>query len=282
MCTLPVLGKFCRESYSSPEVVHQRLKRRGMDLVTVTDHDSIDAAEDLRGHADFFVSEEVTCRMPSGTELHAGVYDITERQHVQIQGRRDDLPSLLAYLEQERIFFSVQHAFSCLTGRRVHLDFTWFEQAFPAFEILNGQVPAESNRQAARLATQTGKAGIGGSDSHTLSSLGSVYTEVPGARDKSEFLKGLRLGRGHVCGESGGYWKLTADVFRVAAAMWREDLRTALLAPLAPLIPVATFVNYLGERYFAHKWSREFSAPQDGRGGLQSPGLRAESWEAMS
>src|ERR1700676_653314 len=75
MCTVPVLSRICRESYNPPLAVYEILKRRGMDLVTVTDHDSIDAVEPLRRHPDFFLSEEVTCRMPSGTELHVGVYE---------------------------------------------------------------------------------------------------------------------------------------------------------------------------------------------------------------
>ena len=62
-----------------------------MDLVTVTDHDSIDACESLRSRPDFFLSEEATCRTSRGTELHVGVYDITERDHIEIQRRRDDL-----------------------------------------------------------------------------------------------------------------------------------------------------------------------------------------------
>src|SRR5579872_2757198 len=104
MCTVPVLDRVCRESYTSPRPLYETLKQRGMDLVTVTDHDSIDAAEELRRHPDFFLSEEVTAHLPSGTELHVGVYDITERQHVEIQRRRDDLESLAAYLEGERLF----------------------------------------------------------------------------------------------------------------------------------------------------------------------------------
>ena len=68
-CTTPVFRHFCRESYSDPEELYVRLKRRGMGLVTLTDHDSIDGLEALRGHGDFFMSEEVTCRMPSGTGL---------------------------------------------------------------------------------------------------------------------------------------------------------------------------------------------------------------------
>jgi len=57
-----------------------------------------DAAEVLRDRPDFFLSEEVTCTMPSGTELHLGVYGITERDHIEIQKRRNDFIALLMYL----------------------------------------------------------------------------------------------------------------------------------------------------------------------------------------
>jgi hypothetical protein len=67
MCTIPVHARVCRESYNDPLTVYGKLKRLGMDLVTVTDHDSIDAAGALRSKPDFFLSEEVTCTLPSGT-----------------------------------------------------------------------------------------------------------------------------------------------------------------------------------------------------------------------
>ncbi|MGA2846240.1 MAG: hypothetical protein ABSF68_12525, partial [Candidatus Acidiferrales bacterium] len=89
-----------------------------MSLFTLTDHDSIEGAEKLRRHRDFFVSEELTCRMPSGTEAHIGVYDLSERQHTQLLRRRDDLVSLLMYLTERRLFFSINHVFSSVTGRR--------------------------------------------------------------------------------------------------------------------------------------------------------------------
>src|ERR1700704_1315390 len=116
MCTVPVFKRICRESYSDPLEVYDTLKRRGMDLVTITDHDSIDAAEALRHHPDFFLSEEVTCRTSRGTELHVGVYDLAERDHIQIQRRRDDLAALFAFLDQRDLLFSINHAFSGLTG----------------------------------------------------------------------------------------------------------------------------------------------------------------------
>src|SRR2546428_14162569 len=100
MCTVPVLSRVCQESYNDPLAVYTLLKQRGMDLVTVTDHDSIDAAECLRRFPDFFLSEEVSCIMPSGGKLHVGVYDITERDHLEIQRRRNDLAALVVYLAE--------------------------------------------------------------------------------------------------------------------------------------------------------------------------------------
>ena len=46
-CTVPGLSRFCLESYNEPRALYEVLKRRDMDLITVTDHDSIDAAEEL-------------------------------------------------------------------------------------------------------------------------------------------------------------------------------------------------------------------------------------------
>src|ERR1700693_1735819 len=132
MCTVPVLKRICRESYNPPQAVYEILKGRGMDLVTVTDHDSIDAVEPLRRHPDFFLSEEVTCRTSSGTHLHMGVYGIGERDHIELQRRAGDMASLLAYLDERRLLFSVNHVFSGLTGARTDADFDEFAARFPA------------------------------------------------------------------------------------------------------------------------------------------------------
>jgi hypothetical protein len=228
-------------------------------LVTVTDHDSIAAGESLRRHADFFVSEEVTCRAPSGNEVHVGVYDITESQHVEIQRRRNDLPRLVAYLEEQRVFFSINHIFSALTGRRAVEDFEWIEVCFPAVEVLNGHLLTRNNRLAARLASYARRITVGGSDAHALRSAGSVWTEVRGARNKAEFLEGLREGRAQVCGESGNYWKLTLDVLAIGSEMFRDKPFTLLLAPLLVGIPVFTFINHLVEARFAGKWGQAWA-----------------------
>ena len=257
MCTIPLLSRICRESYSDPEAVYQTLKRRGMDLVTVTDHDSIDAAEQLRRYPDFFLSEEVTCITPSGTEIHVGVYGIEERDHVELQRRRKDVPALAAYLDERRIFFSINHVFSSLTGRRTDSDFLLFQELFPALETLNGQIPGINNSTAALLARDWRKAVVGGSDAHTLAALGETYTDVPSASGVADFLRGLRHGHAQTHGVSGNVVKLTRAVARIGLALVGEHPWMGLLAPiLLPVVPVVTLVNYACEILFERKWSR--------------------------
>lgn len=256
-CTTPFVRAFCRESYSDPEEVLELLRRRDMNLFTLTDHDSIEGSEKLRRHPEFFLSEELTCRMPSGTEVHIGVYDFHERQHAQLLQRRDDLPALLMYLTERQLFFSINHVFSSLTGRRELDDFSWFEEYFPAIETRNGHMLPKANAQAARLARRWRKAGIGGSDAHALASVGRTYTEVPGARTKQEFFDGLESGSGRVVGESGCFAKLTRDVFLIAGEMMREKRWTMLLAPLALAVPALTYLNYHDEKAFLRRWSAE-------------------------
>jgi predicted metal-dependent phosphoesterase TrpH len=259
-CTTPVFRHFCRESYSDPEELYARLKSRGMGLVTLTDHDSIDGLEALRRHPDFFISEEVTCRMPSGTEVHIGVYDITESQHIKIQDRRNDLLSLLMYLTEKRIFFVLNHAFSDLTGRRDPDDFVWFDAYFQSMETRNSLLPPGVNRCAESFAKASRKIGIGGSDAHTLASAGAAFTEVSEARTKDEFFAGIRAGRGMPGGESGtlgGRWlKLTRDVLLVAGGMMRDKPATTALAPGAVLLPLVMLGQTLHATAFAWLWGK--------------------------
>ena len=254
MCTVPLLDRVCRESYNDPNSVYETLKRRGMGLVTITDHDSIDAAEALRRHPDFFLSEEVTCRTARETELHVGVYDILERDHIEIQRRRDDLAALFAYLDQRGLLFSINHAFSGLTGAREESDFDEFAERFPAMEILNGQVLRAANSHAEAFAQRHRKIALAGSDSHTLASLGRTYTSVPGAHGRREFLDGLKRGRTATFGDSGNYAKLTRAVLKISCGMMGDRRWTACLAPLLAGVPLVVLAITLREMMFANKW----------------------------
>jgi predicted metal-dependent phosphoesterase TrpH len=255
MFNAPVLNRLCRESYNHPVALYERLKRRGMSIVTITDHDSIDGAEVLRKHPDFFLSEEVTVRMPSGNEMHMGVYNITERDHVELQRRRTDFPALLAYLLESKIFFSANHVFSGLTGKRHIDDFKRFAADMPAFETRNGQMWHGANSCAERLARQLDKVGIAGSDSHTIAGVGLTFTEVSGAQSVAEFFTSVRRGYASIHGAHGAYGKLTADVYLIIRGLLCEKPWTFPVMPIAALVPAFTAGHWLNEIRFCRKWS---------------------------
>jgi predicted metal-dependent phosphoesterase TrpH len=255
MFDAPGLSRICRESYNDATEVYHRLKQLGMSIVTITDHDSIDAVDELRRYPDFFLSEEVTVQMPSGTQVHLGVYGISEQDHAEIQRRRADFVSLVMYLSERKLFFSVNHVFSGLTGSRDEEDFRCLATYAPAFEVRNGQMWAPANFAAAKLAERLGKTGIAGSDSHTIAGVGRTYTEVAGAQTVEEFLARLRMGHGEVGGDHGTYGKLTFDVYRIILSLLRDQPWTLPLMPLTVMVPAFTAAHWLNEIRFCRKWT---------------------------
>jgi hypothetical protein len=194
--------------------------------------------------------------------MHLGVYGINERDHAEIQRRRNDFIALLMYLTERKVFFSVNHVFSGLTGSRDEEDFRWFASYVPAFEVRNGQMWAQANDSAEKLAKRLGKMGIAGSDSHTIAGVGRTYTEVAGARTAEEFLAGLRAGRAVIGGTHGSYAKLTADVYRIVLALLCDQPWTLPLMPLAAFVPAFTAAHWLNEIRFCRKWSAKLSSEE--------------------
>lgn len=268
---VPLLGAAARECFSEPAEVYVTARRRGMDLVTLTDHDAIDGALELAtAHQDAFVSEEVTCTLPGGRQIHVGVFGLDAPQHQRIERLRADAEAFFAFLAEESLPAAFYHPFSALTGPRETRDLLLGLRNLPLLETRNGLLGRTVN-ECARLTARVARLkSIGGSDAHTLRSVARAHTEVPGARDRSEFLDGLRRGYTIPRGETGGYARLTADVCvlfgcgaREAARLaWRRPsevarLGLALLAlPLLPLVPVVTAALFVREELFARRHLR--------------------------
>jgi hypothetical protein len=135
---------------------------------------------------------------------------------------------------------------------------------------------------AERMAERGGKSKLGGSDAHALRSLGSVYTDVPGARNKDEFLAGLRLGRGHVEGGSGNFGRLTRDVLQICASVMEERPAARLLSPLLLAVPLVTLINYVTEDLFARRWESRWERWQGMERGDSTRGMRTAPGEASA
>ena len=62
----------------APEEVYALAKRRGMDFVTITDHDTIDGVLSIADRPDVFISEELTASFRGEPQaVHVLCYDIT-------------------------------------------------------------------------------------------------------------------------------------------------------------------------------------------------------------
>jgi hypothetical protein len=166
--------------------------------------------------------------------------------------------SLLAWLVDQDMFFSANHVFSSLTGRRSLEDFRLFETTFPALETHNGHMLAGANANAAWMADFTARAEVGGSDAHAMASVGCAWTVVPGARNRQEYLRGLRRGTGRVRGEHGGYGKLTRDVFAIGLQMVRENPATLPIAALGWMVPLIILHNSIREAVFSRWWKARY------------------------
>jgi predicted metal-dependent phosphoesterase TrpH len=241
-----------------------------MDLVTLTDHDSIEGALEIAHLPGTFVSEEVTLVLTDDRQLHLGVYDLTPAQHERIGRLRFDAEALFAFLAEERIPACLNHPFSALTGRRELADLQVPLGRLPLMETLNGSMPEAHNERARLLGRAARMAPVGGSDSHTLANVARAFTTVAGARDKDEFLAGLRHGLTVPCGRSGSYARLTVEVTRIFAAGYKDALWSCFqghedplrllalltLAPFLPLIPCVTAAIHAHELRFGARWFR--------------------------
>lgn len=79
------------DSYSDPRELYRLLRERGMDFVTITDHDTIDGNLEIAELEGTFISEEVSTHFPQDPcKIHLLVWGISEAQHTEIVAVRDN------------------------------------------------------------------------------------------------------------------------------------------------------------------------------------------------
>lgn len=200
-----------------PEELYDLAKSRGMDFVTITDHDTIDGCKallDRRGDLpDFIFGEELTVRFPEdGTVIHVNVYDIDEPQHVELQRLRDNIYDAIDYARSIEKLFVLNH----MTWTQQHRALrTWqierMLEMFDVFEGLNGTRSYAHNAFASRVASGRCKVLVGGSDSHT-NRVGTSYT-LTGGETVADLLANIRAGQAAPCGAFGTPEQLREDVW---------------------------------------------------------------------
>ena len=185
------------ECATPPEEVYELAKRRGMDFVTITDHDTIDGCLELADRPDCFVSEELTARFAGEPQaVHVLCYGITPGDHEWLQANAGDLEACAAYLHENEIACALAHPFYNVDAPLTPRHRRRLAELFPVWEVRNGSRAAELNMPAAIYIETHGGTGIGGSDDHAGVDIGRTFTEVPAAATPEEFLRAPARGRG--------------------------------------------------------------------------------------
>ena len=192
------------ECYTTPRKVYDLATARGMNLVTICDHDSIDGALELAAIApNTFISEEVSARFPEdGCVMHTIALHINEAQHQEIQRLRRNIYELMTYLDQQGIASFLCHPLSQVNRR---LDTSHLRRCllmFRALELRNGTRDGAHEQALSQITSQltpqtleawrdqfpqvpvlnpNGRyAFVGGSDDHAGLSIARAYTTFQG------------------------------------------------------------------------------------------------------
>ncbi|MGD0540550.1 MAG: PHP-associated domain-containing protein, partial [Tepidisphaeraceae bacterium] len=251
----------CPESYSEPREIRAQAKQRGMDFVTITDHDSIAGVAELAAVADVLVGEELTCYFPEDScKIHLLVWGITPADHAALQASANDIYAVAKYVAHHRIAHAVAHPLYRQNGKLARWHIERLLLLFKGFECLNG---AHSMRhrevfepllndldatEIRRLERVHGidalgpkpwiKARTGGSDDHGLFNIGRTWTEFPGeVQTVDDLLDCLRECRCQPGGEAGSSIKLAHNFFGVGMRYYTrrlagESSKTAMMRRL--------------------------------------------------
>lgn len=257
-----ILGALrCPECYSEPQQVYDQALARGMDFVTLTDHDTIDGALALRdaraasGRSNILIGEELTCFFPEdGCKIHVLAWGITPEDHLALQAAARDVYQVARYIAANRIAHAVAHPLYRQNDKLERWHVERLLLLFKGFECLNGaHSPLHcdafepllqwlSRDQIDKLAAQHNlaplwpvpwiKARTGGSDDHGLLNVGRTWTEFPPDADTPEkVLQCLREGTCRPGGEAGSSAKLAHTFYSVAVRYYSRHIHPAGVQP---------------------------------------------------
>lgn len=178
------------DSTTTPDEIEEAVIDSGIDVLCITDHNSVAGAREL--------AERLPCRVIVGEELRTHLGEIiglflTERIPFGIQARE-----AAERIRQQGGVVYVPHPFDPLRSnlRADVIDDLVAEGLVDVMEVRNGKTSLEHlNREAADYAARHGLLAGAGSDAHVPAALGAVYVEMPDFDGPESFKQSLAEGR---------------------------------------------------------------------------------------
>jgi len=176
------------ECATPPQEVYELAKRRGMDFVTITDHDTIAGVLEIAERPDVFVSEELTAhfRGEPRAAVHVLCYGIDPCDHEWLQAHRGDVEACARYMHERKIVCALAHPYYTVEAPLTARHRRQLAALFDVWEVRNGARARELNRPAATYIATLDGTGIGGSDDHAGVDIGRTWTEAPPADSPAE------------------------------------------------------------------------------------------------
>lgn len=255
------------ECATPPEEVYELAKRRGMDFVTITDHDTISGVMQIAERPDVFVSEELTAHFRGEPQaVHVLCLGITPDDHDWLQANRGDVELCAAYMYERDIACALAHPYYHVGAPLTARHRRRLAQLFDVWEVRNGARARELNRPAATYVATLDGAGVGGSDDHAGVDIGRTWTATPPAATPEEFLAHVRRGDVAAGGAQGSAAKWAHAAIALAArALGRgEDATPAQPDPAAVLRMAKRLLDEGDKRHGAIDGAGAFT-PADAR-----------------
>lgn len=188
-----------------PESLYEKALKIGMDYITFTDHDTIEAYEILGWDREQLVpGVEMNVCDPefAGHKLHINVFELDREEFFELREIAEiehDLKSFIKYLRRHKLPFIYNHPF-------------WFEfhhepnpsavprlaKLFPVLEYNMNELK-QKNELTIALAERFGKGIAATTDTHS-GRLGKVYTLAKGD-DFKEFFRNIEKGKNYIVPE---------------------------------------------------------------------------------
>ena len=269
------------DSYSDPRELHRQSLERGMDFVTITDHDTIEGCLQIIHLPQSFISEQITTYFPQDPcKVHILAWGISEAQHKEIVAVRDDVYELQKYLAAAHIAHAVAHPLYSINGQLTASHLERLILLFKHFEGINGLRDALLSELAQNLFGNLTREKIdkfadchnlapthpepwrkiftGGSDDHGGKFIASAWTETPPADSAEKFLEHVRAGNCSVQGNGGTPLALSHGFYNTVSCFIQDRFHEKLG-------PSAIVLEQMFSRFMEGRDPTELTLTEKGR-----------------
>jgi glycosyltransferase involved in cell wall biosynthesis len=269
------------DSYSDPRELHRQLLERGMDFVTITDHDTIEGCLQLVQLPQSFISEQITTYFPQDPcKVHILAWGISEAQHKEIVAVRDNVYELQKYLAAAHIAHAVAHPLYSINGQLTASHLERLILLFKHFEGINGLRDALLSELAQNLFGNLTREKIdkladchnlapthpepwrkiftGGSDDHGGKFIASAWTETPPTDSAEKFLEHVCAGNCSVQGNGGTPLALSHGFYNTVSCFIQDRFHEKLG-------PSAIVLEQMFSRFMEGRDPTELTLTEKGR-----------------